>query len=235
MEWAEPSNADQMSNTGSSSATEPESLIQPTKLTLGYFSNEFPHDDLKDLSRQLYNHSKDRRHPLLARLIDEVTLALRDEVRSLPATLRRLVPPFETVFTLIDYAELRSGPLGGSVDGVLLCVVQLATFIGHYEDNGQELDLVDADACLAGLGTGLLSTAAVSLSPTLADVPVAAAQVIRIAFRLGVLVNEVSQHLQPRPLDTGPGDSWAYVVPDVEVDAVQKELDAIHKAEVSLC
>lgn len=56
---------------------------------------------------------------------------------------------------------------------------------------------------------------------------------IRIAFRLGVLVDEVSQNLQPRSLEDGPGDSWAYVVPDLSAEDAQKELDAIHAAEVS--
>lgn len=89
--------------------------------------------------------------------------------------------------------------------------------------------------CLAGLGIGLLATAAVSLSPTLVDLPLAGAEVVRLAFRLGVLVDEVSQNLQPRDL-TGIGspDSWAYVIPDVAAGDVQKELDAIHAREVSL-
>lgn len=78
-----------------------------------------------------------------------------------------------------------------------------------------------------------MSTAAVSLSPTLADMPLAGAEVIRIAFRLGILVDDVSQNLQPRSIDSGPGDSWAYVVSDALVENVQNELDAIHTAEVS--
>ncbi|KAL6811940.1 hypothetical protein J3E69DRAFT_349030 [Trichoderma sp. SZMC 28015] len=77
-----------------------------------------------------------------------------------------------------------------------------------------------------------MSTAAVSLAPTLGDLPVIAAEVIRIAFRLGALVDQVSQNLQPRPAE-GTGDSWAYVVPGVAPEEAQKELDAIHKAEVS--
>lgn len=80
-----------------------------------------------------------------------------------------------------------------------------------------------------------MATAAVSLSPTLADLPLAGAEVVRLAFRLGVLVDEVSQNLQPRDLTgTGSLDSWAYVIPDVAVDDVQKELDAIYAREVSL-
>lgn len=96
-----------------------------------YFSNEFPHDDLQDLLRLLHNHSKDRRHAVLSRFIDEATLAIRDEVRRLPTALKSLIPPFETVLSLADHSELRKGPLSGSVDGVLLCVVELATFIGY--------------------------------------------------------------------------------------------------------
>ena len=106
----------------------------------------------------------------------------------------------------------------------------------RYYENGLDEDFYHSSStntCLAGLGTGLLSTAAVSLSPTLADMPIAGAEVIRLAFRLGTLVDEVSQNLHPRQgLEAGPGESWAYVVPDVTADEVRRELDAIHTAEV---
>lgn len=86
---------------------------------------------------------------------------------------------------------------------------------------------------LAGLGIGLLATAAVSLAPTVADLPLSGAQVVRQAFRLGVLVDEISQNLQPRDLtDTSAPDPWAYVLPDVSAEAVQKELDVILSKEV---
>lgn len=100
-------------------------------MKLVYFSNEFPHDDLQDLLRRLHNHSKDRKHPVLSRFIEEATLAIRDEVRQLPAYLKSLIPPFETILNLVDHPELRKGSLCGSVDGVLLCLVELATFIGY--------------------------------------------------------------------------------------------------------
>jgi hypothetical protein len=105
----------------------------------------------------------------------------------------------------------------------------------YYENSPEEFDFDSMNTCLAGLGIGLLATAAVSLSPTLADFPLAGAEVVRLAFRLGVLVDEVSQNLQPRDL-TGSGspDSWAYIVSDVTADDVQKELDTIHAREVSL-
>ncbi|KAK8858989.1 polyketide synthase [Apiospora arundinis] len=227
MGWASSQQADESSTSPSTSG----SLVEPSKMILGYFGNEFPHDDLRDTFRRLYGQSKDRRHPALATFIHEATLAVRTEVRSLPDAQRALFPPFETLFSLADFHDLRSGPLAGAVDGLLLCAVQIATFIGYYEDSGEEADLRNGDSYLCGLGTGLLSTAAISLSPTLADLPLAGAEVIRVAFRLGVLVDEVSQNLQPRSTDAGPGDSWAYVVPDLTAEDAQKELDAIHAAE----
>ena len=58
---------------------------------------------------------------------------------------------------------------------------------------------------------------------------------MRQAFRLGVLVDEVSQYLQPRDLtDTGTPDTWAYVLPDVAADEVQQELNALYAQEVGL-
>jgi hypothetical protein len=98
-------------------------------LRLIYFSNEFPHDDLQTLLRGLYNHSKDKRHPNLARFLEEATSAIRDEVNKLPLEMRRLVPSFESLHTLAADEKLRRGPLCGSIDGVLLCVLQLGIFI----------------------------------------------------------------------------------------------------------
>jgi monodictyphenone polyketide synthase len=100
------------------------------KLNLIYFSNEFPSEDLSYLLRRLHNHSKHRNHPILARFLGEATQALRQEIGLLRTELGLLVPSFESVTTLAGEIELRKGPLSASVDGVLLCVLQLATYIG---------------------------------------------------------------------------------------------------------
>lgn len=219
-----------------------------------YFSNEFPPDDLQELLRRLHSHSKNARHSIMSHFIHEATLAVRDEIRQLPTPLKALTPAFETILELANFAELRKGPLGGAVDGVLLCVVELATLIGYvryvllgmttciwraltvnaryYEGSPSEFDLHSVKTCLAGLGIGLLITAAVSSSSTLSDLPSAGAKAVRVAFRLGVLVDEVSQNLQPRDT-TGSPDSWAYVVPDATAHEVQQELDGIQAREVS--
>lgn len=101
-----------------------------TKLKLLYFSNEFPHDDLQDLFRKLHQHSKSRQHPILARFLEEATLAIREEVQQLPTVLRGLIPSFETIISFSDFGHLRKGQLCGSIEGILLCTLELGTLIG---------------------------------------------------------------------------------------------------------
>jgi monodictyphenone polyketide synthase len=104
----------------------------------------------------------------------------------------------------------------------------------YHEAHPEEFDFDTSNTALAGLGIGLLASAAVALAHTLSDLPLSGAQVLRQAFRLGVLVDEVSQNLQPRDwTDTSAPDSWAYVLPDVTVEQVQAELDAVYSKEVS--
>lgn len=79
----------------------------------------------------------------------------------------------------------------------------------------------------------MLATAAISLSHKLDGIPLAGAEVIRAAFRLGVLVEEVSSNLQPRDLThTDSPESWAYVLPEISSAEAQAELDAFHANEV---
>lgn len=97
---------------------------------LVFFGNEFPKDDLLSTFRHLHSHSKTRDLAILAQFFDEATLALKDEIRRLPSELKRLIPPFGTVLSWAENADLREGQLNGAVDGVLLVVVQVATFLG---------------------------------------------------------------------------------------------------------
>ncbi|KAK4208426.1 hypothetical protein QBC37DRAFT_379096 [Rhypophila decipiens] len=218
--------------TPSRSDTSSEGELVNLKMKLIYFSNEFPSDDLHQLLRDLRRHSKDRRHPTLARFLDEAALSIRQEIRDLPTVLKAQIPTFESILDFVDFAELREGPLCGSIDGILLCLVEIGSLIGYFENSPGAFDLDSTSTCLAGLGIGLLASAALSLATTVSDLAVTGAQVVRQAFRLGVLVDEVSRNLQPRdPTEKGHPDSWAYVLPDVKAEQVQHELDAIREKE----
>ena len=80
---------------------------------------------------------------------------------------------------------------------------------------------------LAGLGVGLLASTAIALAPTISDLPSSGADAVRLAFRLGIHVQSVSENLEARDLSEAP-DTWAYVIHNVGQDIAQKELDAMH-------
>ncbi|KFA54249.1 hypothetical protein S40293_07813 [Stachybotrys chartarum IBT 40293] len=191
--------------------------IGATTMRLIYFSNEFPHDDL-------HKHF---------RFLQEATLAVKDEVKQLPSPLKAQIPPFESILDFAHFADLRrSRPFCESINGVLLCTLEIGTYIGFYEEYPWKHTAPGAKTCVAGLGIGLLASTAVAISSHVSDLPLAGAQVIRQAFRLGVLVDEVSNNLFSASI-AGPGspESWAYVFPDVTAVDVQQELDAVHTRE----
>lgn len=100
------------------------------KMELVYFSNEFPKDDLQNIFRRLHNHGKDKHYPVLTKFIQEATWAVKDEVRQLPNELKQLIPPFDTLLAWAENTQLREGLICSAVEGALLVLVQLATYIG---------------------------------------------------------------------------------------------------------
>lgn len=82
---------------------------------------------------------------------------------------------------------------------------------------------------------GLVAAAAVAASTTISDLPRIGSEAIKIAMRMGVVVQNLSQNLESREMDAAP-DSWAYVVIGLDEQAVQEELDSFNTSTVSnLC
>ncbi|KZF25341.1 beta-ketoacyl synthase domain-containing protein [Xylona heveae TC161] len=200
--------------------------FNPEDLTtnLIYFSNDFPNDDLKDLFRRLHRHSKDRRFTLLATFLENCARVLKEETNHLPQSLRELVPPFETLFTLVDGGQFRLGPLGASMESAFLCALQVGMIIGHYEGRHIDYDLNAQNTVLAGLSIGLLAGAAVSLSKDLHQLATTGAESVRVAFRLGLYIDEISRKIEVRD-PNAPPQSWAYVVTGLSAEEIQPEID----------
>jgi monodictyphenone polyketide synthase len=102
--------------------------------------------------------------------------------------------------------------------------------VSSYVENNPQALRDFANTSNAGLGVGLLASTAVALSPMPADLPLAGADAVRLAFRMGIHVQGVSENLEARDLSGNPG-TWAYVVHNVDPDVAQKELDVIHTSE----
>ncbi|KAL9043691.1 MAG: hypothetical protein Q9214_003130 [Letrouitia sp. 1 TL-2023] len=199
-------------------------MVNDYKARLIFFSNDFPNDDLRDLFRRLQRHSKDKRFRYLATFLAECTSVVKEEARRLPLQVQALIPHFVTVLTLVDCGDFRQGPLGAAMESVTLCVLELGTLIGHYEGQDLDYDLPSCHTTLAGLSIGLLAGAAVSVSTSLAELAHSGAESVRVAFRLGFYVDEISRKLEPREADKNL-ESWAYVVAEKSQEEVQKELD----------
>ncbi|KKY14863.1 putative polyketide synthase [Phaeomoniella chlamydospora] len=191
---------------------------------LFYFGSEFPSDDPADLFRRLQQCSKRKQHRCLATFIDEATAVIREEFSKLPQPLKECIPSFQTVLSLADNSKDNRGLLGGAMESALLCIADIALFIGHFEAEGISFDLSKSTTTLSGLSIGLLAAAAVSASSSLYDLALIGAEAVRVSFRLGVHVSSISQGIEEQEPE-GDALPWAYVVTGLTPDVVQQELD----------
>ncbi|KAF2963431.1 hypothetical protein GQX73_g10156 [Xylaria multiplex] len=197
-----------------------------------YFGDELPHERLSSLARHLYLFSRQRAYPTLNRFLAIATDVVRAEIRDLPASLQPLFLSFDLVLDLVDDEKIRNGPLGSSIDAVLIVVIQLSTLIKYFEDDSRRYyELQSSNSALLGTGVGLLTSAAMSLSRCISDLALVGAHITRLALRLGFLTYRVSQMLEPPEESKCRSSSWAAVVPNVSAEDVQAELDCFHAKE----
>ncbi|KAM7194536.1 hypothetical protein V8F20_007892 [Naviculisporaceae sp. PSN 640] len=207
-------------------------LLGNHPLGLVVFSPELPSGDVQDLLRRLHRHAKHPRHSLLARFLRESVAVLRQEVQTLSRDQRATLPFFSDVVTLGSWWEtLRHGPVGGAWEGAIVCLYQIAMFIGHYEATGRPYHSQEVTGpCLVGISIGLFSATAVAVSPTLADLVSRGAEGVRMAFIFCHHVGRVSQLLErtvsPHSKQPdSPVASWASVIIGLPAEVVQAELD----------
>ena len=78
-----------------------------------------------------------------------------------------------------------------------------------------------------------MTAAAVSLSSSLSDLARAGVESARVAFRIAVRVDQVSQLLESKSEDEQPG-SWAYVVTGLTEKEVREEVDRYNATSARL-
>ncbi|KAJ5794713.1 hypothetical protein N7457_001312 [Penicillium paradoxum] len=134
-------------------------------------------------------------------------------------------PPPQSIMAWVENLEdLQKFPAGGALEGALLCVLELGMLIGHYESQGILYDLpVSNGMVLAGMSIGLFSAAAVATSSSLFELAHTGSTSVRVAFRFGLHVGQISHMLEPQGETR---KSWAYVVAGLNVAEVQDALDA---------
>jgi monodictyphenone polyketide synthase len=105
-------------------------MLDSEKLKLYHFPNEFPTNDAGALIRQFRRQSKHKGHLYLRLFLNDATVTLRDELRSLPDQLKATLPPFESILDLAELPDLRKLPFGSAIEALILLVVQLGVTIG---------------------------------------------------------------------------------------------------------
>lgn len=78
-----------------------------------------------------------------------------------------------------------------------------------------------------------MASAAASVARSIHDLANAGVECVRIAFRIGIRVDQVSQTLEARDTDDELA-SWAFVVAGVSQEDVQRELDTYNSSSVSV-
>lgn len=80
-----------------------------------------------------------------------------------------------------------------------------------------------------GLGTGLLAAAAIALSPAVPALIPIGVQVVLIAFRTGLHVDNVANCLDLQPKTS----KWSFALNETAEKDVQQTLSTVHKSAVS--
>ena len=101
-----------------------------------------------------------------------------------------------------------------------------------YESNGIAYRPAPSSTTLLGVGVGLLAAAAVSAASSLPDLVELTLRAIRVAFRLGLYVNQVSSQFEPEG-NALARDSWSFAISDMTVEEIQHEIDRYNAETVS--
>ncbi|KAK4077567.1 hypothetical protein Purlil1_12329 [Purpureocillium lilacinum] len=92
-----------------------------------------------------------------------------------------------------------------------------------HESHPLEFNFHAANTALIARGTGLLSAAAIALSPSMSMIPVIAEDITRVAFRFGRVVDQVCRSLEASPDELNAEGAWVYCVHGVDENDAHEE------------
>ena len=159
-----------------------------------------------------------RDNPLLTAFFDRSYAALRQEVAKKPRSVRNNTTGFTSIADLVARYADSALPKSDALESALTYISQIACFLG-YQGSGAIEYPSEPSTHIVGSCTGLLAAAVVSSSRSLVDLLPLAVEVVRIAFRIGSLVNEVRDQIEE---PSSRSASWSVVLPGL------CELDAVH-------
>ncbi|TVY85230.1 putative sterigmatocystin biosynthesis polyketide synthase [Lachnellula suecica] len=176
--------------------------------------------DTNSKLRALLNSKGD---PILASFLEQSFDVIRSEVGQLPLRQREVLPRFHNLADIL--ARQKEGSLSPAFQTALACIYQLGSFIRQHGKSGRAYPS-SFETYLLGLCTGALAAAAISSCKSLSELLPVAVQSVVVAFRLGLLVVEVGNRIDPQSSST-----WSMIFPGLNPSIVTVALKEFSHAK----
>ncbi|UNI24282.1 Noranthrone synthase [Purpureocillium takamizusanense] len=151
-------------------------------------------DQSEETTSELHNLLQCKDDPILTAFFEEAYDSIRTEAGSLPLHVRKKLPKFTNLADLA--ARHREESLGPAFQHALACTCQLGYFIRQCGLPNHEFPRPE-NSYLLGLSTGAIPAATISSCSSISNFLPLAAQSVAIAFRLGVVLADVKQRIDP--------------------------------------
>ncbi|KAI4129005.1 MAG: hypothetical protein LQ338_002472 [Usnochroma carphineum] len=165
-----------------------------------------------------------RSNVLLSHFIQQVGVALKNEIAQLAWSERDAIPDFSTIEELAD-RSLISGVVHPGLTSALLCISQLAKYLESAGTLDQDSHH-SSNTLIVGLCTGLFAAAAVASAPAGPRLIPLGVETVLIAFRVGTYVHQIARQLEISPTCT---NSWSRVVGGTTESDARTAVAAFHE------
>jgi naphtho-gamma-pyrone polyketide synthase len=173
----------------------------------------------------------DKANPVLLTLFADVYAVLKTEIAHLSPARRAGLPQSSTLIELLKY-HCSSKRRSTALDSAFVCLYQIASFLRSVSDivrpwlrdrltksshsGGESLHYHNGQRTLnVGICVGLLAASAISCSHDLSDLASITPEIVAIAFRLGLVAQEM---LDRNQVDTDSTTSCSVVIANVDQD-----------------
>ncbi|KAL8840310.1 MAG: hypothetical protein Q9170_001394 [Blastenia crenularia] len=163
--------------------------------------------------------------PILSSLLEKTNAALREEVSLQSRLVRDTIPSFSNLLDLVDWFD-ESNVANPAVESAVCTTCQIACFIDYLCQTSNGID--PSDTRIIGSCTGLLAAVAASSSRDLSQLPVIGVALVRIAFRVGLLVADTRDRIQPVSTNR---ESWSTAVMGLDESAMIELLEQFNEKE----
>jgi hypothetical protein len=104
----------------------------------------------------------------------------------------------------------------------------------YHEAHPLEYDFQPSNTFLIARGPGMLSAAAIALCPNVSMVPSITGDIAKVAFRFGLVVDQVCRSLEISPDEINAAGAWIYCVYGVDPSKAQEAVALFNAEKVSL-